>query len=322
MDMFLKAVFGSKLYGTNIPTSDTDYKFLFLPSQRDLVLQRASRNIQQGTKSSTVQEKNSASDIDCEGFSLQQWLHMVSQGQTFATEMLFIPGKFVTHNSRPDIWDEIQKNKHRLISKSISPFVGYCRAQASKYCVKAERMQAAKMCADFFSILPSHSPIEDQVRGLEMLLGEFVELQQGNPHHNDNWFSCCGRKVPLTANCKRAADLFSKLYEEYGARAKQAAENHNLDYKALYHSLRIACEAHELLITGNLTFPRPESNLLLAIREGKFSYQDISDFISNKVYDVDNALKTSELREKSDLKWVDDFVYSVHMEVINNERSN
>jgi hypothetical protein len=58
MKTLIKSIFGSKLYGTEIATSDTDYKFLFLPDAQDLIMQRAAKNIQQNSKSSDKDSRN------------------------------------------------------------------------------------------------------------------------------------------------------------------------------------------------------------------------------------------------------------------------
>ena len=40
MDMVVKIKFGSHLYGTNMPTSDLDYKSVYVPEGDDILLQR------------------------------------------------------------------------------------------------------------------------------------------------------------------------------------------------------------------------------------------------------------------------------------------
>ena len=164
----VKSIFGSKLYGTAVETSDTDYKFIFLPHGRDILLQRAEKNRQQNTKASDSGTRNSADDVDCEGFSLQQWFHMVAEGQTLAVEMLFVPKEFHVGQTHP-LWWDIQKERYRLVSKSVAPFVGYCRAQASKYCVKAERLVAARTSGEVFRNLNSRDRLETHVPLLQKL---------------------------------------------------------------------------------------------------------------------------------------------------------
>ena len=44
MHIVFRSVFGSKLYGTDTRTSDDDYKAIFLPSIRELVLNKVNLN--------------------------------------------------------------------------------------------------------------------------------------------------------------------------------------------------------------------------------------------------------------------------------------
>jgi len=65
--------FGSTVYGTRLPTSDTDYKSIFIPSKRDLYLGRAPETIQHKTKLDAT-ARNTADDVDEESFSLRKVL--------------------------------------------------------------------------------------------------------------------------------------------------------------------------------------------------------------------------------------------------------
>jgi hypothetical protein len=315
MITIVKTIAGSKLFGASTPMSDTDYKFLFLPNAEDILMQRAPKNIQQKTKTDDSQ-RNTSEDVDCEGFSLQNFLSMAANGQTLAIEMLFTPPELTTETS--PLWSHIQRNADKLVSKKIGPFVGYCRAQSSKYCVKAERLQAADLATAVFARgLEHHNSTPKIETILPWLLevaekSEFIEVQHGNESHNDNWFSCCGRKVPLTASIRRGYDLYNELLEGYGARARIAANGEGIDWKALYHAYRVGCEANELLTTGKLTLPRPEAATLLQIRSGQLCYQTVSDLIQEQVDEVEKNLLTTNLPEEADWEWINKAVLGVH----------
>jgi hypothetical protein len=312
--MIVKSIFGSHLYGTNISTSDKDYKFIFMPKARDLILQKAQRVIQQNSKVGDS-AKNTSDDVDCEGFSLQQWFHFLVQGQTLATEMLFIPENFLVEKSA--VWNEIQANKNRLISKKISPFLGYCRAQASKYSVKAERMVAVEQVRGYFADIllcfSSHDKLHEFKPSLaklkERINSPYIEL-------DDQFFTVCGRKVPLTASIKLAYDLYDKIYQEYGHRVRSAADTKQIDWKSFYHAVRIAYEANELITEGVITLPRPEKALLLQIRNAELSYAEVSDIIEQKNIDLTNNLEKSTLSDEPDHKWIEDFIYDKYSDTI------
>jgi len=63
--------FGSTLYGTNTPDSDTDYKGIFLPSKESCFLNTQNKHISYTSGKSN--SKNGTDDIDFELWSLQYW---------------------------------------------------------------------------------------------------------------------------------------------------------------------------------------------------------------------------------------------------------
>ena len=101
MNIVVKAIAGSHLFGTNTPQSDTDYKGVFIPDAKDILLQRAKKSI--STKTGSNESKNTKDDIDVEFYSLQKFMEMLAQGQTVAIELLFTPANMILEKS--PLWD-------------------------------------------------------------------------------------------------------------------------------------------------------------------------------------------------------------------------
>jgi predicted nucleotidyltransferase len=76
MKTLVKMQFGSHVYGTNVSTSDHDYKAVHLPEGRDILLQRPKNTINIKTKVDGT-KKNTAEDVDFESFSVQQYLKLL-----------------------------------------------------------------------------------------------------------------------------------------------------------------------------------------------------------------------------------------------------
>ena len=49
-------------------------------------------------------------------------------------------------------WDFIVENRSKLLSKNIKPMVGYAKAQAMKYSMKGNRLQAVKDIIAFYKM--------------------------------------------------------------------------------------------------------------------------------------------------------------------------
>jgi len=86
------------MYGTNVATSDLDYKSILIPRAEDILLQRARHNISTTTKA-VKDSRNSAHDVDTEAFALHEWMKLLLEGQTMALDMLFAPPDFVLETS-------------------------------------------------------------------------------------------------------------------------------------------------------------------------------------------------------------------------------
>ena len=89
--ILVKAIAGSKLYGTDLPTSDSDYKIVFLPSINEIIR----LNVAQAKFTSTGgNAKNTNKDVDVECFELRRYLQMVERGDTVALDLLFTPDDY------------------------------------------------------------------------------------------------------------------------------------------------------------------------------------------------------------------------------------
>src|SRR6516162_8798992 len=115
MKLIVEMRFGSHLYGTTTPLSDLDYKGVYIPDARDILLQRVRRSVSQ-SRPKALGEKNSAGDVDRELYSLQRFLELLAEGQTVALDMLFAPDAVMLRQPEP-VWHEIQSNSYRLVTR-------------------------------------------------------------------------------------------------------------------------------------------------------------------------------------------------------------
>ena len=310
METVVRIKFGSHLYGTNTPESDLDYKSVHIPSGRDILLQRVQGSVC-FKRDKAEGEKNLAGEVDEESYSLQRYLDLLVQGQTVAIDMLFAPEPM--ENSI--IWKEIQDNKHRLLTKKSTAFVGYCRTQANKYGIKGSRVAAARDAFDFFDNalkrLGSTAKVVEVESGLAFLANDHSGIVQQTVNRDGDigtFFECCNRKVDFQATIKQAHEIFGRIYKNYGDRARLAQVNEGIDWKALSHAVRVGEEALELLKTGNITFPLANAPHILDIKKGRLPYQTVAEEIEGLLVAVEQASEESGLPEEADRAWIDDFV--------------
>lgn len=310
--------FGSHLYGTATPASDIDFKSVYIPNSRDILLQRVKGSINK-SRIKAEKEKNLPGEIEEESYSLQRYLELLSEGQTVALDILFAPEWSMTERAGGE-WREIVDNRSRLLTKRSAAFVGYCRQQANKYGIKGSRVAAAraaltllKRLVDEYGSIPKlaefEAEVSQEIAGIEHMVIVDIPLASGNLIRH---WDVCGRKLPFTASIKNARDVVQRLVDEYGQRSLQAETQQGVDWKALSHAVRVGTQAIEFLGTGHVTFPLPNAEHVLAIKTGKLSYQDVSREIEDLLERVEAAALVSVLPEAPDRQWIDDFVERVY----------
>lgn len=331
MNQILEIKFGSHLYGTNTEESDLDLKGIYLPTSREIVLGTYKPTIST-TRPKRKFERNTKDDVDIEVFSLDRYLQLLSQGQTVALDAFFSPefqSSFVRSDPAGRFIGEIVANKDRLLHKNISSFLGYAKMQAARYGIKGSRMDALKRAVDLLSQFHPHSKLSEHAEAIAQLRTDNLAVVslENTPIIDIVLIKCpdgamlphlevANRKVAYTAKVKHALDIYRKVYDEYGSRAHKANLAGGRDYKALSHAVRVNSQAKELLLTGNIIFPRPDRQILLDIKTQKMPYEQIAELIEQGLVDVVEAQKKSTLRDASDQEWIDNFVYDVYSEII------
>lgn len=309
MNTIFKTEFGSCMYGTSLPTSDKDFKAIYLPEAKDILLQQVKDNIHQGTKLDK-NAKNNPDDIDFEIFSLQEYLKLLLEGQTVSLDMLFAPTQYWCICTQT--WCDIQENKKEFLHSGVLSFIGYAKQQANKYGIKGSRVSAVRSALDVLNNLPD----QEKLKAHWIIISEafkdkehsnIVEIRGPNgipePH-----LEVCNRKVPHHATVKYAKSVYQKIFDEYGARALLAEQNEGVDWKALMHAVRVQNQAIELLSTAHITFPRPEKDFLLQIRKGELPYKQVAENIEEGFNLLQEASQKSILPKEPNYKLAEEIV--------------
>jgi RNA repair pathway DNA polymerase beta family len=330
MNKILELKFGSHLYGTSTPESDLDFKAIYLPTAREIVLGSYKKTINTSRKKKPC-ERNTKDDIDVEVISLDRFLELLCEGQTIALDILFHPEFCVVD----DIWDQqifqaIFDNKERLLTRNVNAFVGYARQQAAKYGIKGSRMDALKRAMELLDQLPLYDKLVDHAPKLAALvvatqelvslekypLVEIIDIQGPKAGLMEPHLHVCGRKIPFHARVKTAKETYGKILANYGQRATKAHLEGGVDWKALSHAVRVNAEAMELLQTGKITFPCPNREFLLQIKTGQLPYEEVAGMIEQGLADLTAAHAVSKLRDEPDYDWVKDLTYRVYSEIV------
>jgi hypothetical protein len=332
MNTILEMKFGSHLYGTNTPNSDLDFKAIYIPNARDIVLGTVKQTIAKSRPKSTF-ERNTKDDIDIEILSLDRYLDLLMEGQTMALDILFGFDLSDCTDEGRNIMCEIFTNRDKLLTRNVNAFVGYARQQAAKYGIKGSRMDSLKRVKELLdriyekdttSKLASYRSLLDElVEGTKELVSleklpliEIVMLCGPKGAFDAPHLRVNGRAIPLHAQVKYAREVVGKMLDSYGQRAHKAHLAGGVDWKALSHAVRVNAEALELLNTGKITFPCQNKDLLVQIKTGQLTYDAVAEMIEQGLADLYKAQETSILRETPDREWAANLIYDIYRGVV------
>lgn len=324
LNRIIEIKFGSHLYGCDTPNSDLDLKGIYLPTAKEIVLGNHKRTINKSRPKAEF-ERNNKDDVDIEMFSLDQFLKLLLEGQTMALDMLFSPSGMWTYKNDTTIhlFQDLKLNREKLLNRKLNAFVGYARQQASKYGQKGFRVHAYRATLDMLKSHPNELE-RISVLGLDRIASWIMETKNANIKlvelgiegrmlmHID----VCGKYIPLTTTFKHTKHWLQKYFDEYGQRALMAERNEGVDWKALSHAVRVNCEASELLRTSQITFPRPERELLLQIKTGQVPYKRVAEIIENGLEELQAAEQQSILADAPDYIWANNWLYDVYSHIV------
>ena len=319
MRVLVKAIAGSHLFGTNTPSSDTDYKGVYLPTRKDLLLGNVQQSI--SIKTNESGNKNTKDDVDVEFYSLKKFMEMLFEGQTVALELLWTPD---THIIEADpLWYQLRRHRGELLHKKVTAFVHYCKTQADKYGVKGSRMAAVKRAIEVLEALDINQKLEAYWDVLKINLKDVEHInfaEQETKFGPIPYMEVCERMHQDNQKVKYALEGLNKLYASYGHRAKAAEDNNGIDWKALSHAYRVCCQAIDILENKRLTLPLAIRDLEMVrdVKQGKIPFNEFRPILEDKLTHVLEAQKVSTLNEEFNrVKWCEDYVMEVYSDIVN-----
>lgn len=317
-----KTVYGSHLYGTSTPESDTDYKGLFVPSLKDLFLQRAPRTLHYDTGDKN--RRNTSEDVDCELFSLGQFINMAIQGETAVLDMLHTPDHMILESS--DVWRYLVQHRSEFYTTHMKAYLGYVRKQAAKYGVKGNRLRDLTAVGNANDdIMRQYGPsrINElkalKVRDITKFLPEteftgFI-TETDRKGGTQTFYQVLGRKYQMTLDFVEFKRLVGEIQRDYGDRARKAEAAEGIDWKALSHAMRGAVQLEEIYETGDLQFPLKRKDRVLAVKTGKVPFKEVQQELEDLVDRVELlSIQASKngMRSKVDADRWERFVVDVY----------
>ena len=324
-------MYGSSLFGTRTPTSDTDWKHIVLPDVEELLLgHEISNKVKKTNEAWNV--SNGADDVDEEFVPLQIFARDFFAGQTYAIELAFsIDGshadqtfwtnetamKRSTNPSKVEalpFFLFVRELREKYLTSEIRTLVGYVANQAHVYSMKGERLHVVKKVSEIFQeFLASHSDkarvseLHDAFsKELEAISAEYPKYFSITEYDSGegNMLPCLklhDRTLPFATAASFSFKAVKGLEKSYGQRAARA-EKETADWKAMMHAIRIADEGIELMTNKKLSFPLPKERVerLLSIKRGEVPLDVLREELDSKLDILRDLEKASDLPSRSD----------------------
>lgn len=316
LDLIVTIKHGSHLYGTNTEKSDVDYKGIYMPTHKEVVLGKYKDTYDLGTNKSS--QKNTADDIDHTVYAFPKFVDMLKKGDMVALDMLFDTNPHYLNTvvfGYVNPFARLQKNKHLFLSKNLGGYLGYVRKQASKYGIKGTRMSSLKGVLDYLNYLEN---LVDSDNLIVMRLENFINALPTDNHcfPDGNFYNVLGAKHQLTVPFFEFKRIIQKKYDEYGHRAQKAMEDNGVDWKSLHHAVRASFQLLDILQGKDVVFPFTGHRLkvLMDIKNGDMSFDQVKDYLEILGDRVIEAQATSTLPESIDVEAIDDLTYHIMSE--------
>lgn len=310
--------FGSKLYGTTTPSSDTDYKSIYLPDLDDVLTVRPI-NVHNLKTNDQFGQKNGAEDVDHEMIPFQKFARDFIEGQTYAVEIAFSVLSF-NHSAKqvhdPRFTEFIRTALARYLNDNLKPMVRYAQAQAHVYGDKGARLASLNKFKDkLVTTIDSGVDVTTKLAVLEDWVtentDEFIRMKtvEGSPTQVPQLcVDVTGKMFPVNIDLQEALSRINTMISKYGARSQKSAKDGGVDWKAFHHACRIALQACDLLTNGSIMFPYKQDRLeyLMKIKLGQMEFDTVVDNLSEildriqTLHEGENKLRryTPELREE------------------------
>lgn len=314
MEIF-RCLAGSRLYGTETATSDTDYKAVHLPTKRGILLGRGKAVLSTSTGSKDA--KNGADDTDVESFELQRFLKLASDMQTIPVELLFVP--FIARDVSW-VWGKVIDNRHKILNRNTKAFVGYCKGQAVRYSMRGKRLETYQnvvaVLEETIANARDNKDIVAEVMPTLLLFDGVKAVERDHNGRTVTYLDVYGRQVPTTVRLSEALSVYAKPVNEAGQRARNAMDAGGADWKALYHTVRIVDEGITLFRDGDITFPCTNRDYLMQIRAGEVQMDRVLDYFDGQLEILEGIEDKSPLAKKPDLEWIDNFVEDIYESIV------
>ena len=347
---------GSHAYGTNVPTSDTDYAGVFIQSMDDILGNNYKEQIND--------DKN-----DIVIYEIRRFLELLASNNPTVLELLNTPEDCVIY--KDPIFDEVLNNRDKFITKICSKsFGGYAKQQISKAKGQDKKQNwekdrvTRKTPLDFCYIhrgeksIPLVNFMEEKgmdqrfcglsnlphSRDTYALFYDFKEEEtngeiknlgfKGIAFEDSNQVRLSSIPVDTPKNyfigyisynkdgySQHCKDYLS--YQEWLEKRNEArwvdvqSHGQKIDGKNMMHCMRLMQMSREIAEGKGIIVRRPNADELISIRKGEVDLQTLINKVESEIIEIDNLFNSSNLPESVDSEFISNLILRIRKNFYN-----
>lgn len=297
---------GSHFFDLNGPNSDTDYRGLYLDNYQDSF--EAPRKIYQIDYKTKIGEgKNTSSDVDFTLFSLTSFLNLLKSGDFNMMEILYTPENKIIYKT--ELFEELVSIREKILVNDISAFLGFIKKEYKRYGVNIYHYKIQKDFLEFLKKWDAYDKLDNHWEDIleygknnEGIRFTTTKINNSDKSKEIPSIVIAERLYQNTTSVKYIIEAIETVLNRYGHRQKNMAES-GVEYKGLYHAMRLVYEANDLYDLGQLKFPfsKERHTLLKSIKNGNIEKDYLFELIDSEI----DALYKKELSVKINRKQVE-----------------
>jgi predicted nucleotidyltransferase len=294
MNKILEIKTGSHLYGTNTPSSDEDFVGLFIGDITNYFGLDNTKEVDMSTVSKLESGKNAPDAIDKKFYELRNFFQLCLDNNPNIIEMLFVNEKNIVFNDKFHALNLLQNN-HLFPHQGLKQkFIGYSKGQLHKMHIKLENYDALRGLYNWMveNVVETRNPDPFKLGLIYKSNQLFAELREnkslnGIVKFNDTHASVGDLNINLT---EKLTKVYAKIVDRLSkvTNREELFTKYGFDVKFGMHCIRLVLEGKELMETGKLVFPLKNAALLLDIRNGKYTAEEIKEMANDLTSELDS----------------------------------
>jgi len=338
--LLFECISGSRAYGTQLPTSDTDIKGVFvLPEEEFYGLH-------------TVEQISNPTN-DVVYYELRRFVELLLRNNPNMLEMLNSPADCILYKHplfewfSPDVflsklcrqtfagYAMTQVQKARGLNKKILNPVEQERKSVIDFCyVTAEgstlplskwlalRGYAQERCGlvnlnhlkNMYALYYDPEGIHGFKGIAQKDTSNDVSLSSVPKHHKPETYLYFNREG-YSSYCKDYCDYWDWVEKRNDERYRNTLQHgKNYDAKNMMHTIRLLEMAEDIAVHKKIIVRRPNREYLLRIRRGEFSYEELVVLAEEKIRKIEELFAVSALPEQPDEEQINHFLVKLRRE--------